>query len=160
MEKVSIENVPNEPHEMGVNDVRRYVSDALGTQQLAVVYYELAPGDQFSGGLHTHHDQEEVFYILEGQVTFEYTRDGEEVVLRTGDAIRFPPGEFQCGRNHSDERVVALVLGAPVTASSADETEWITRCDTCGSDTLHGVRSHDEGVIVSYCKTCGTEFST
>jgi uncharacterized cupin superfamily protein len=160
MEKVSIESVPNDPHEMGVNEIRRNVGTALGTEYIAFVYYELAPGDQFSGGVHTHHDQEEVFYIIDGRVTFEYTRDGEEVIVDAGDVIRFGPGEFQCGRNQSEQRVIAVALGAPVPASSAEETEWITHCDTCATATLHGVRSHDGGAIVSYCETCGTEFSS
>jgi hypothetical protein len=32
------------------------LSDILDTDHLAVVYYEFQPGEQFSGGLHTHHD--------------------------------------------------------------------------------------------------------
>lgn len=145
---------------MGINSVRRYVSDALATEHLAIVYYELEPGERFSGGLHTHHDQEEVFYILEGTVTFEYTMDRETVVLGADEAIRFAPGEFQCGRNCSEERVIAIALGAPVPASSAGATEWLTRCDVCEAETLHGIRSHDGGIIVSYCTECGNEFSS
>lgn len=160
MRRIAVEEVVNEPHEMGVNSVRRYLSDGLETDHLAVVYYELEPGEQLSGGLHTHHDQEEVFYVLEGSVTFEYTLDRDEVVVGSDEAIRFPPGEFQCGRNHTDEQVVVLALGAPVPSSSAEATEWITHCESCGEETLHGIRSHDGGTIVSYCEECGTEFSS
>lgn len=160
MKKVEIETVPNEPHEMGVNSIRRYVSEALGTEHLAFVFYELEPGEKLSGGLHTHYDQEEVFYVLEGRVTFEYTRDREEVVVEAGEAIRFPSGKFQHGRNRSDDRVVAIALGAPVPAHSAGETEWFTRCEACEEETLHGIRSHGGGTIVSYCTECGNEFSS
>lgn len=160
MEKVIINAVPNDPRELGVNSVRRYVSDILDTDHLAVVYYELEPGEQFSGGLHTHHDQEEVFYVLEGTVTFEYTLDREAAVLSPDEALRFAPGDFQYGRNRSDERVRAIALGAPVPASSASATEWLTRCEDCETETLHGIRSHDGGTIVSYCTVCGTEFSS
>lgn len=160
MDKISVERVPNDPHEMGVNSVRRYVSDVLDTEHLAVVFYELAPGEQFSGGLHTHHDQEEVFYVLEGRVTFEYTLDRERVTVGTDAAIRFAPGEFQCGKNCSNEPVVAIALGAPVPASSAEATEWMTRCEVCDGITRHGIRSHDDGAIVSHCMTCGNVFSS
>lgn len=162
MEKLSIDDVANEPHEMGVNSVRRYVSEALGAEHLAFVFYELEPGDQFSGGLHTHHDQEELFFILEGRVTFEYTLDRESVVVEAGEAIRFAPGEFQCGRNISDGRVVAIVLGAPGTAHNAGESEWITHCDVCEAETPHGIRSrtNDGGPIVAFCTECGNEFTS
>lgn len=159
MEKVAINAVRNEPHDMGIHSVRRYVSDALNTDNLAMVYYELEPGERFSGGLHTHHDQEEVFYILAGTVTVEYTLDRKTIVLDAGEAIRFAPGEFQCGRNRSEERVRATALGAPVPASSAKATKWVTMCERCESETLHGIRSHDAESTVSYCMTCGNEFS-
>jgi Zn finger protein HypA/HybF involved in hydrogenase expression len=93
-------------------------------------------------------------------VTFEYTLDRETVVIGADEAIRFAPGEFQCGRNRSDERVRAVVLGAPVPTSSAAATEWLTRCERCEVETLHGIRSHDGGTIVSYCTACGNEFSS
>lgn len=160
MRKVAVDEVPNDPHEMGVNSIRRNVSDALGTGHLAFVFYELEPGEQLSGGLHTHYDQEELFYVLEGHLTFEYTLDGEEVPVEAGEAIRFAPGEFQCGRNRSDDRAVVLALGAPVPASSASETEWVTRCPECGAETLHEVVSHDGGTIVSRCTACGNEQSS
>ena len=162
MKKLSIDDVANEPHEMGVNSVRRYVSKALGAEHLAFVFYELEPGEQFSGGLHTHHDQEELFFILDGRVTFEYTLDRESVVVEAAEAIRFAPGEFQCGRNSSDERVVAIVLGAPGQAHSAAESEWVTHCKVCDAETRHGIRSrtNDGGPIVAYCTECGNEFSS
>jgi len=160
MRKVTVDDVENDPHEMGVNAVRRHVSDALGTEHIAVVYYELAPGEQLSGGLHTHHDQEEMFYVLDGQVSFEYTRAGREVVVTAGETIRFPKGEFQCGHNRSEECARVVALGAPVPVSSAEATEWVTHCDACGTERVHGIRSHDGGAIVSYCTECGTEFSS
>jgi uncharacterized cupin superfamily protein len=95
MEKVAIEDVENEVNPMRVHSVRRPVSRALGTEHFAMNYFELEPGESFSGGMHTHHDQEEVFYVQEGTATFE-TPDGEPVV-REGELIRFAPGEYQKG---------------------------------------------------------------
>ena len=72
MEQVDIEAIEREPHPMGVNRERRDVGAAVGAEHMAAVHYELDPGEQFSGGLHTHHDQEEVFYVIEGTATFEH----------------------------------------------------------------------------------------
>ncbi|MFC4437716.1 MULTISPECIES: cupin domain-containing protein [Natrialbaceae] len=56
---------------MEVHSVRRPVSRTLDFTDFAMNYFELEPGESFSGGLHTHHDQEEVFYVREGVATFE-----------------------------------------------------------------------------------------
>ena len=61
--EVAIENVDVERSPLGVHSVRNPVSDAPGTDQFATNRFELEPGESFSGGLHTHHDQEEVFCI-------------------------------------------------------------------------------------------------
>lgn len=158
MKKVAVGQVENRPHRFGVNSVRRYVSDDLGTEHLAIVYYELEPGEQFSGGLHTHYDQEEVFYILEGTATFEYSRDRVEVAVEAGEVIRFRPGEFQCGHNRTDRRVVALALAAPVPSGAPEKIEWFGECDVCGEETMHSNRPHEpDEQRVSYCLECGNE---
>jgi len=118
MEKVTVDDVENRPNPLGVHGVRLPVSQALDTEDVALVVYELEPGEQFSGGLHTHHDQEEIFYVLSGTATFEVGTEREEVTVDGGEVIRFPPGEFQSGHNHSDEPVRALVVGAPARATS------------------------------------------
>ncbi len=96
---------------MDVHSVRRPVSRALATTNFAMNYFELEPGESFSGGLHTHYDQEEVFYVQEGTATFD-TEEGQ-VSVDAAEVIRFDPGEFRTGYNASDERVVAFALGAP-----------------------------------------------
>jgi quercetin dioxygenase-like cupin family protein len=62
MRKVAIDDVEVERSPLGVHSVRKPVSEALGTDHFAMNYFELEPGESFSGGLHAHHDQEEVFY--------------------------------------------------------------------------------------------------
>ena len=64
MEKVSIGDV--EANAFGSDIDRRGLSDPLGTTDLALNRYRLDPGERFSGGMHAHMDQEEVFVILEG----------------------------------------------------------------------------------------------
>ena len=156
MERVSIDDVEAEPHPMGVNRERRVLTDALGAEEMTAVHYELEPGEQFSGGLHTHHDQEEVFYVLEGTATFEYGTDGEKTDVESGEVIRFEPGEFQCGRNESDDVVVGLALAAPGSQHDWEQLESFAPCGECGEVTAHGVREPDQDFVI-YCKECGNE---
>lgn len=153
MEKVTIDAVDGR---MSSADLTRPVSDALGTEDVAINYYELAPGDTFSPGLHTHFDQEEVFYVQSGTATFE-TKDGD-VVVDAGEIVRFAPGDYQQGRNEGDQRVVALALGAP---GESEEGELLRDCPECGERTQHWMRMSDEkDEIEVYCLTCDTVTKT
>lgn len=158
MEKVEIDEAPNLPNPLGVHDVRRPLSDVLGTEDIAIVYYELGPGEQFSGGLHTHHDQEEVFFVQEGTATFDVGTDGNTVDVKAGEIVRFPPGQFQCGRNETDEQVRGLALGAPGSRHNWEDIESLAPCAECGEVTSHGVEgpTEDDNLTV-YCNDCGTE---
>jgi uncharacterized cupin superfamily protein len=157
MEHVSLEDVENSPHPMGVNTHRKQLSDALGTEDVAVVHCELEPGDAFSGGVHTHHDQEELFLILEGEATFDVGPEGDEqLTIGAGEAVRFAPGEFQHGRNATDERVVGVIVAAPGRRHSWEDIESFAPCPECGEETAHGVRPPEGGMTV-FCRECGHE---
>ena len=169
MERVDIEELDREPHPMGVNRERRDIGAAVGTENVAMVHYELEPGEQFSGGMHTHHDQEEVFYVVEGTATFEHREprsgssdsggagaDGEKTEVGAGEVVRFEPGEFQCGRNESDDTVTALALAAPGRRHNWEDLESFAPCGECGEVTSHGVREPDEAFVI-YCNECKSE---
>ena len=150
MEKVTIDDVDGQ---MSAADVRRPVSRALGTEDVAINYYELAPGDSFAFGYHAHGDQEEVFYVQSGTVTFE--TDDEDAVVSAGELIRFAPDEFQRGVNEGEERVVALALGAP---RDTEDIEMYRHCEECGKRTQNKIEmtdSRDE--LVTSCLDCGAE---
>ncbi len=160
MKRVALDEIRNEPNPLRVHEVRKPVSKVLGTADFAMNYFELAPGESFSGGLHTHHDQEEVFYVQEGTATFE-VREGiddetEEVEVGPGAAIRFEPGEFQRGSNRGEERVVGLAVGAPGASHGWDEIESIVYCPECEEETGHGVALADGGFDLT-CNGCGLE---
>ncbi|WP_232687461.1 cupin domain-containing protein [Halobacterium zhouii] len=158
MEKVEIDDVRNEPNPLGVHGVRRPISDALGTDDVSMAFYELAPGEQFSGGLHAHHDQEEVFYVLAGTATFDVGTERESVTVEEGQLIRFPPGQFQSGRNETDDPVRALAIGAPGARHNWADLESLIPCPECGEVTSHGVREPtDDGRMPVYCNECGNE---
>jgi mannose-6-phosphate isomerase-like protein (cupin superfamily) len=158
MEKVAIDEVDIEVSPLEVHSVRRPVSRALGTTDFAMNYFELEPGESFSGGLHAHHDQEEVFYVQAGTATFEVGRDRERVAVAAGECIRFAPGEFQVGTNETEEVVVGFALGAPKASHDFGEIESIVPCQECGEETAHELELTDVGTFRFACEECGNEF--
>jgi transcription elongation factor Elf1 len=137
MEQVSIDAV--DPAGGGGTVERHGLSDPLDTADVAINHYRLPPGERLAG-LHAHADQEEMFVVLAGTVTFETLppRRGEpratgdpagtageprasgdpagatsERSVATGEAIRFAPGEFQSCSNDGPDPAVVLALGAP-----------------------------------------------
>lgn len=150
MEHVDIEELDDW---MGPATVKRPLGKALGTEDMALNYYELAPGDSFAFGYHAHGNQEEVFYVLEGTVTFE-TEDGE-IEVGAGEAIYFAAGEFQRGTNDGDDHVRALAVGAP---ADSGELTLLRECEECGERTEHDIRpTEDKSALVTICAECGTE---
>lgn len=129
------------------------LGDVLETTDLAINYYELDPGDQFGYAVHRHGDQEEVFVILEGTVTFETMDDS--LTVESGEVIRFARGEFQLGVNKGDEKVIAFALGAP---RDSRELQHYIACETCGERTVHQLLPTDEGMPFQMeCTVCETE---
>jgi uncharacterized cupin superfamily protein len=150
MERVSIDDPDRR---MGPAADKRALSGALGTTDLALNYYELAPGDAFGFGYHRHPRQEEVFYVVEGTATFE--TEGGDIEVGAGEAVRFAPGEWQLGRNAGEERVVALAMGAP---EDSRETEMLRECPDCGGRTENAVEmTDDRDALVTRCTDCGAE---
>ena len=64
------------------------------------------------GPLHTHHDVEEVFFVLTGQMTCFMEKDGEKVERTLGprDAISVPAGVSRGERNDGDEDALMIVI--------------------------------------------------
>jgi len=157
MQKTTVDDV--EPKAPGGDDLdRRGLSDPLETSDVALNYYALEPNEAFSGGLHAHLDQEEVFYVIDGTATFEAkpepTADSEIIEVTAGEAVRFAPGEFQHGRNESDKQVVALALGAPKASSEGRVPQ---PCSQCGESDVLAVQMSEDGMILQ-CPECGAEF--
>ena len=148
MQHVVVDAVGPSPHRQS----RRDLSDALGTTDVAVVRFDVDPGGSFSGALHAHAAQEEVFVVLEGTATFQL-EDGTATV-DAGEAVRFAPGEFQRGYNAGDVPVRAIVLGAPRVGPETSPITALVECPTCGGRTAHDTRFTDDG-LERRCRTCG-----
>ncbi|ELZ21979.1 cupin domain-containing protein [Natrinema limicola] len=150
MKHVSLDDVDRW---MSPAESKRSLSNALEADHLALNHYILEPGESFGFGYHRHADQEELFYVLEGTATFE-TADGD-VTVSAEEAIRFAPGEWQRGRNETDERVVALALGAP---AETGETDILRMCPDCGERQLVRIEpTADRDALVAICEECGAE---
>ena len=155
MEHISIDDVESSATERGVD--RRKLAGPLDTSNIAINRYVLEPGERFAESLHAHMDQEEVFIVLEGEVTFELRDSG--VTVGENGAVRFAPGEFQSGKNDSEDKVVALALGAPRDS----EDVRIARipgigeiaCPECGRGDM---RIPNEGTDL-ICPDCGAELA-
>lgn len=156
MEKVRIDDVENELSPLGVHSVRKPVSTALGTTDFAMNYFELDPGESFSGGLHAHHDQEEVFYVEEGVVTFDVGVERETTEVAAGELIRIPPGEFQEGYNDGEARVTGWAIGAPGASHDWDALQSRLYCPDCEAETTQDTRLVD-GTFQFTCTECGAE---
>lgn len=156
MQKATVDDIEPTSPDSDEGD-RRGLSAPLETSVLAANYYALDPGEAFSGGLHTHLDQEEVFYVIDGTATFETkpeaTADSTTLEVASGEAVRFAPGEFQQGRNESDERVVALALGAPKESTDVRVPQT---CPECSESDVMTVRM-GEGGMTLHCPECGAE---
>lgn len=148
METVNVDDLDNVARSATVT---KHPTDPLVLSNIALNYYELKSGDSFSGGLHTHMNQEEVFCVLDGTATFEML--DEEITVESGEVIRFPPGEYQEGRNEGDERVRALAIGAP---RESGETRTPLPCRTCGESDYHISHVHEDGITLK-CPECSHE---
>lgn len=148
MQKVAISNV--EPHVVGEDSARRGLSEPLGATNIALNHYRLAPGEGFPGGLHAHMDQEEVFAVLKGEATFETL--GGEVTVGEREAIRFPPGEFQSGKNTSDSELTVVAIGAP---RDTEDIRIPVPCPNCEHNTLCIQMRDDQLMFI--CPDCDAE---
>ncbi|QKY19219.1 cupin domain-containing protein [Halolamina sp. CBA1230] len=160
MERVTVDEVESvSPPDEGIPDGAmadsigevRMLAGPLGTAEVAVNHYELAPGESFTLSSHCHDEQEEVFYVESGEITFETPDD--ELTVDAGELLRVAPGEYQLGTNRGDESAAAIVVGAPREEESG---KMLLTCGDCGEYTPHRLDESDE----QYCCTeCGAGFT-
>ena len=128
---------------------RRRLGHALATDHVAINQYRAPSGERIAG-LHAHADQEEVFVVREGAVTFE-TLDGR-VHVADEEAVRVPPGEFQSCHNAGGDEAVVLALGAPPDSEEVRVPVGCPACDAAEHRLL--VREGEELLV---CPDCGAE---
>ena len=82
-------NYPAEFHARIAGRAKRALGDPFGLDQFGVNLTELAPG-AFSALRHWHSHEDELVYVLEGDITL--VTDAGEEVLRPGDVVGFKAG--------------------------------------------------------------------
>ena len=89
---------------------------ALDTERLVIHTNEYEPGG-LSGDGHAHPDQEQAFYILEGDIEVEV---GDETYrLGPGDCVLLPRNIFHKHRNIGDKPLKFLFISAMLGESKA-----------------------------------------
>ena len=84
--------------------------NAIKAQHFTLSTMLLPPGSE--GPLHLHSDVEEVFFVLEGELTCTWAEEGREVERTLGprDMISTPAGVYRGVRNDGDTDVLMLVM--------------------------------------------------
>ena len=165
MDRTTLDDVESVPHFMGVNSHRKALAQELEGMDFAATYFELDPGEAFSGGLHTHTDQEELFVVLEGEATWETRPDPgaetETFAVGEGGAVHFEAdGVFQQGRNESGAVVRGFAIGVPGARHSWAGVRSLVDCPDCGRETVFAFEDHDErqpdpADLTAACTECG-----
>jgi len=170
MQKVTLDELERVPHFMGANSDRRPLSRAVDGMGFATTYLELEPGEAFSGGLHTHTDQEELFLVLSGTATWETKTepgaDPERFEVGPMEAVHFGTDDvFQTGRNESDGTVTGLAIGVGSPRHNWDGVRALVECAACGAEAVHSLAAPDAvdqrmpelDEMTITCTECGNE---
>jgi mannose-6-phosphate isomerase-like protein (cupin superfamily) len=119
----SLEDVPDAfggryPGEM------RFLTDHLGTEQVAFTHRRMPPGSGGKGGYgHRHKTQEEVYFVVSG--TLQFKLEDEVIDIPGGTAIRIAPGVVRSVWNDGpdDAELVICSIRLQDPRSDADMIE-------------------------------------
>ena len=91
----------------------RYLSEAAGMQTLGMRLYRPEPGEQIPLGYHYHDEQEEAFYVVDGEIAVETPEETFSVGM--GQCFFVEPGNPHRAFNPEDAAgsAVVLAIGAP-----------------------------------------------
>ncbi len=89
------------------------VGKQLGLSEMRATVWYFEPGEEIQ--YHAHSEQEELFFVLEGEFSLKIGRSGEEEYVDAGPGTFWAAGpEVGHGhRNVGDEQGVVLAFGAP-----------------------------------------------
>jgi quercetin dioxygenase-like cupin family protein len=91
----------------------RPVGDLLGLEEMNLAVWYFEPGEGI--GYHAHSEQEELFYVIEGEFSLKLGRSGETETREVGPGSFWAAGP-EVGHGHryiGDDRGVVLAIGAP-----------------------------------------------
>jgi quercetin dioxygenase-like cupin family protein len=91
----------------------RSIDDALGTEETNCRLWYFDPGEEIT--YHAHAEQEELYYVIEGEFSIKLGRSGEEETREVGPGTFYAAGP-ETGHGHrylGDDRGIVLAIGAP-----------------------------------------------
>jgi mannose-6-phosphate isomerase-like protein (cupin superfamily) len=97
---------PGQGHRVGNVE---FLARTADTPRFTFGIIDFAPGRELEA--HVHHDEDDSFYILEGELTFVI--GGEDVVAPAGTFVLVPPGVEHGFRNDGDVPVRIVNVHAP-----------------------------------------------
>lgn len=92
----------------------------LGVESFGINLITLRPGER--GRIHAHERQEEVYVVLEGELTLAI--EGDEEVIPAGTAVRVGPAVRRQLVNRGPARLVLLALGGASRHDGRDGRAW------------------------------------
>jgi len=119
---VNAEEVENAYADSDVPGEFRALSEALGTEQVAVTLIRVPPHSDFEqGNGHRHEQQEELYIVGRGTLTMRF---GDEVrELSAGSVVRVPPETVRSHRNLGDEPVELWAVSRRIEESDSEKVE-------------------------------------
>jgi mannose-6-phosphate isomerase-like protein (cupin superfamily) len=100
----------------------RRLTDALGSEQLAVTLIRVPPHSDFEQGTGHYHDEvEELYLITRGTLTMRFADDVRKV--SAGSAVRVAPRTPRSHRNEGDEPVEMWAVSRHVERSDATKID-------------------------------------
>lgn len=93
----------------------RAVDEELGIEHVHMKVWYFEPGEEIQ--YHAHAEQEEFFYIIEGEFSIKVGRSGEEEYIEAGPGTFYSagPGIGHGHRYVGDDRGAVLSVGVPPT---------------------------------------------
>ena len=91
----------------------RSLDEALGTDEMNVKLWYFDPGEEIQ--YHAHAEQEELYYVLEGEFSVKIGPSGEEEYHEVGPGTFYAAGP-EVGHGHrytGDDQGIVLAIGAP-----------------------------------------------
>ena len=109
MDAVPVIVQPGEGHVLGNVE---FLARTVDTPRFNLSIIEIVAGRELEA--HVHHDEDDAFCIVEGELTFFFPgRDDEEVRAGPGTFVLVPPGVEHGFRNDGDGSVRMLNIHAP-----------------------------------------------
>lgn len=88
-----------------------FLRQPLGADELGLSIMELAPGSKGKAHDHAHDGQEEIYCVVDGEVTV--TLGAETVTVGRHQALRVDPAEHRQLENRGDVPARVVIAGAP-----------------------------------------------